>query len=96
MQEHEVSGYGIALCSSGIYQALFGAPAAQLKAQRGLTNRESVRDAMNSEELAFSTVTEVVARQCIAANDDQGNSPCYNTCKRAGQDVRGVLVKKLE
>lgn len=96
LKEHEVSGYGIASCSNGIYRALFGASASQLKEQRGLTKKASLRDAMNSEELAFTTVTEVVARQRIEVNNDRGNSPCYQTCKRAGQDVRGLLVKELE
>jgi phage regulator Rha-like protein len=96
LKEHDVSGYGFAQCTNGIYRPLFGATASKLKQERGLAKQDSLRDAMSGEELIASAFAEIVASQRMDANEDQGNSPCYNTCKSSGQDVRGLLVKKLD
>jgi hypothetical protein len=95
LAKHEVKGYGFSQCTDGIYRPLFGAKASQLKQQKGLNKKDSLRDAMNEEELIASAFAEMVASQRIDANGDRGNSPCYTTCKKSGQDVRGLLVKQL-
>lgn len=96
LKEHSVIGFGFAQCTNGIYRPLFGGTAKQLKAKKGLKPKDLLRDAMSVEELAFTTVAEVVANQRLDVNNDQGNSPCYKTCKTAGQAVRGLLVKSLD
>jgi phage regulator Rha-like protein len=95
LKNHGVSGFGFAQCTNGIYQPLFGATASKLRKKRGLAKQASLRDTMNVEELAFTTVAEVVASQHMDANKDHGNSPCYKTCKTSGQAVSNLLVKKL-
>jgi Rha family phage regulatory protein len=95
LKNHGVSGFGFAQCTNGIYQPLFGATASKLRKKRGLTKQDSLRDAMNNEELVASTFAEIVASQHMDANKDHGNSPCYKTCKRSGQAVSDLLVKKL-
>ena len=96
LKEHGVAGFGFAQCTNGIYQPLFGGTAKKLKAKKGLAPKDSLRDAMSVEELAFTTVAEVVASQRMEVNTDQGNLPCYKTCKASGQAVRGLLVKNLD
>jgi phage regulator Rha-like protein len=96
LKSHGVKGYGFANCTNAIYQPLFGAKASQLKQQRGLTTQDSLRDAMSNEELVVSSFAEIVAGQRVEVNNDQGNSPCYKTCKASGEAVKGLLVKKLK
>ncbi len=96
LKDHGVKGFGFAQCTNGIYKPLFGATASQLKDQLGLDKKASLRDSMSGEELIASAFAEIVASQRIDANDDQGNSPCYKTCKASGEDVSGLLVKKLK
>jgi len=96
LKNHGVKGYGFANCTNAIYQPLFGAKASQLKQQRGLTTQDSLRDAMSNEELVVSSFAEIVAGQRVEVNNDQGNSPCYKTCKASGEAVKGLLVKKLK
>ncbi|KOR29727.1 hypothetical protein TI03_01565, partial [Achromatium sp. WMS1] len=96
LKDHGVKGFGFAQCTNGLYRPLFGDTAAKLKAQRGVPKKASLRDAMSGEELIASAFAEIVAGQRIDANDDQGNSPCYKTCKTSGEDVSGLLVKKLK
>jgi phage regulator Rha-like protein len=95
LENHGVSGFGFAQCTNGIYRALFGTTAANLKQQRGLAKTASLRDSMNSKELIASTFAEIVASERMDVNADQGNSPCYKTCKASGEAVSDLLVKKL-
>lgn len=95
LENHGVSGFGFAQCTNGIYKPLFGTTASKLKAQRGLAKKDSLRDAMSGEELIASAFAEIVASQRMDANEDQGNSSCYKTCKESGEAVGGLLVKKL-
>jgi phage regulator Rha-like protein len=96
LKNHNVTGFGFAQCTDGIYRHLLGATASKLKQQRGLAKKDSLRDAMSSEELIASAFAEIVASQRLDANQDQGNSPCYRTCKASGEAVSGLLVKKLK
>lgn len=93
---HGVTGFGYAQCTNGIYRPLFGATASKLKQQRGVAKKASLRDAMNSKELIASAFAEIVASERMDANKDQGNSPCYKTCKASGEAVSDLLVKKLK
>lgn len=96
LKDHGVTGLDVAQCSNGIYRPLFGNTAAKLKPQRGLAKTASLRDAMSGEELIASAFAEIVAGQRVDANTDHGNSRCYKTCKASGEDVSGLLVKKLK
>jgi len=96
LKDHGVTGFGFAQCTNGIYRPLFGATAAKLKQERGLDKNALLRDDMSGEELIASAFAEIVASQRMDANEDQGNSPCYKTCKASGTAVKGLLVKKLK
>ncbi|KOR28886.1 hypothetical protein TI05_16055, partial [Achromatium sp. WMS3] len=96
LKDHGVTGFGFAQCTNGIYRPLFSATAAKLKQQRGLDKNALLRDDMSGEELIASAFAEIVASQRMDANEDQGNSPCYRTCKASGTAVKGLLVKKLK
>ncbi len=96
LKDHGVKGFGFAQCTNAIYKPLFGATTSQLKDQLGLDKKSSLRDGMSGEELIASAFAEIVAGQRIDANNDQGNSPYYKTCKTSGEDVSGLLVKKLK
>jgi len=95
LENHGVSGFGFAQCTDGIYRPLFGATASKLKKQRGLAKTASLRDSMSGKELIASAFAEIVASERMDANADQGNSPCYKTCKASGTAVSGLLIKKL-
>lgn len=51
---------------------------------------------MSGNELMASAFAEIVASERINDNNDQGNSPCYDTCKELGTAVGGLLVKKAK
>lgn len=95
LKNHGVTGFGFAQCTDGIYRPLFGSTAAKLKQQRGLAKTASLRDAMNGKELIASAFAEIVASERMDVNEDHGNSPCYKTCKKSGEAVSDLLVKKL-
>ncbi|KOR29674.1 hypothetical protein TI05_14890 [Achromatium sp. WMS3] len=61
-----------------------------------MVKKASLRDAMSSKELIASAFAEIVASERMDANEVQGNSPCYKTCKASGEAVSGLLVKKLK
>ena len=87
---HGVHGKGFADCTNAIYIPMLGAKASEVREQSGLKAGANVRDSMSIEELARTTLAEIIAKKNIEEKKMRGNDPCANECNRAGIAVSKV------
>jgi prophage antirepressor-like protein len=94
LQAHGIEkGLEYAICTNKTYTGLFGKSAKELKVERGLRKKESLRDNMTNVELSALSFAESLAAQEIEAKDLYGINPCGNACHSTASDVRSVLRK---
>lgn len=80
-----------AAITNEIYLALYDATASELKEQRGLSKRDSLRDSCSRVENAAHFLAEVMASEDIKVNNLQGFTPCKDATRKAGEKVRRVF-----
>ncbi len=91
LKAHGVSSQGYARCTNAIYLELFDGTAAQLKEQRGLAKKQSLRDSFDYLESAANMFAEAKAARDIESRQLSGDSQCHDAGKKAARAVRKVL-----
>lgn len=86
---HGVSqGFEYAECTNAIYRPVLGGNAKDLKAQRGLTTKENLREHLDSFELAAVSFGEALATRNIEKSNASGFKQCRDISEDAGRKVR--------
>ena len=75
------------------YLALFDKRAKTLKAERGLTKNESLRDKMEQSDLIYVMAAENLANERIDQTNPQGPTPCQIAVRRSAQHIREAIEK---
>lgn len=91
LKAHGVSPQGYARCTNAIYLELFDGTAAELKQQRGLAKRQSLRDSFDYLESAANMFAEAKATRDIESRQLRGDSQCQDASKKAARAVRKAL-----
>jgi hypothetical protein len=92
LKEHGVTkGKDFAICTDAIYDPLLGGTTKELKQQRNLPKKASLRDNMSIDELAAVFFTEVAASRKIKRKDVQGVTKCAKTCRSTAEKVSDIL-----
>jgi len=91
LKEHGVAGVGFARCTNATYSPLLGGTAKEVKARRGLTATDNLRDQLSPLELAAVFFAEAKADATIQAENRQGNAACEVACQEAARKVKSIL-----
>lgn len=91
LQEHGVEGMGYAICTNAIYEGLHGKTALELKQERGLKKKDSLRDDFSPLELRAVLLSEELAALKIEVKDVKGLRPCQSECLKAGEHIGEFL-----
>lgn len=90
---HGVSGDGFRNCTNAIYEPLYGGTTNVIRAKKGLSKNQSIRDNMSEVELAAVGLIEALASDEIERKDIQGNADCEITSRRASRTVANALIE---
>lgn len=90
LKQHGVVKNGYALCTEAIQAPILGMSTKDAKAARGLT-KGSVREVMDTSELAQTRMAEVAAARRIEIRDVRGNYPCARESARSAQIVKAAF-----
>ena len=90
---HGVSGDGFRNCTNAIYEPLYGGTTNVIRAKKGLSKNQSIRDNMSKVELAAVGLIEALASDEIERKDIQGNADCEITSRRASRTVANALIE---
>jgi hypothetical protein len=90
---HGVSGDGFRNCTNAIYEPLYGGTTNVIRAKKGLSKNQSIRDNMSKVELAAVGLIEALASDEIERKDIQGNAECEITSRRASRTVANALIE---
>lgn len=90
---HGVSGDGFRNCTNAIYEPLYGGTTNVIRAKKGLSKHQSIRDNMSKVELAAVGLIEALASDEIERKDIQGNADCEITSRRASRTVANALIE---
>lgn len=91
LKAHGVSNLGYAKCTNAIYMELFDGTASELKEQRGIPKRQSLRDTFDYLESAANLFAESKASRDIESRGLEGNSQCEEATRKAARAVRKAL-----
>ena len=92
-----LDGHGVTMpveyaqCTNAAYKELFGGTAKQLRQQRGLPPKASIRDDMTIAELAFTMASEALATERIEQQNAQGFLECHDATRQASSAIRGAI-----
>ena len=93
-------GQGIAICTNNIYREVIGGTAKDIRSNRGISRKSSIRDSLTMTENLSNALAESLATDKIESEDLKGNNQCANACKKAGQEVKkavdGVLKQQIK
>ena len=87
LKARNVRGRGYAICTNRTYLGLFGGTAKQLKANKGLREKDSLRDNLSIAELNQTAFTEDLSGKRINKVDADGNDECASECLFVAQKV---------
>ena len=78
-------------CTNAAYRSLFGKGAKQLKSEKGVPAKGSLRDAMNIQELVTVSFTEVMSTDRIEDTQSQGFIECREATIKVATAVRSMI-----
>jgi len=87
---HGVEGMGYPDITNGMYDALLGMTAGEIKAARLVPKSSPARDGLTMRELAKVQYAETLARCDIEDADARGNSQCRTVCVQVARRVAAV------
>ncbi|MEA5464621.1 hypothetical protein [Leptothoe sp. PORK10 BA2] len=87
LKARKVRGRGYSICTNKIYLGLFCGTAKQLKASKGLREKDSLRDNLSIAELNQTAFTEDLSGKRINKVDAYGNDKCASECLFVAQKV---------
>lgn len=92
LQDHGVTRQvEFAICTNAIYKPLLGGTARQLRKQRHLPQKASLRDDMSIEELASVSFAEVASSKKIDRDGDYGVDECSHSCTAMAKKISELL-----
>jgi hypothetical protein len=96
LKEHGVSdSRGYADCTNATYRGLFGRTAGQLKLERGVKKKGSLRDVMDLKELATVSFAEVLSTDRMADEGSRGTIECYAATAKVASAVKQLIDADL-
>jgi hypothetical protein len=78
-------------CTNATYRSLFGKGAKQLKSDKGVPAKGSLRDSMNIQELVTVSFTEVMSSDRIEDTQSYGFIECRNATVKVATAVRCMI-----
>jgi hypothetical protein len=81
--------YGV--CTNEIYKPVLGGEAKEIKLERKVPAKGSLRDSLDDVENAAITLAEALARKKMRIDDLQGFKECRNACSESGEKVKKAL-----
>lgn len=92
LHQHGVTqGWQYGVCTDEINKPVLGGKAQDLKASRGLTKSQLLRDTLDDVELSALGLAEAIAAKRIREEQRQGFKPCRDACTDAGYRVKRVF-----
>jgi len=92
LKDHGVSdSRGYADCTNATYRGIFCRTAGQLKLERGVGKKGSLRDTMDLKELATVAFAEVLSTDRISDENCQGTVECYSATAKVAGAVKQLL-----
>lgn len=97
LKAHGVNeGKEFAQCTNATYQGLFGSTAKELKQQRQLSKKASLRDSFSLKELATVSFAEVLSTDRIEDEQCFGFRECHSTTSKVAKSVRSLIDRDMQ
>lgn len=92
LQEHEVTKpIEFARVTNATYKALADKTAKQLKIEKGLKPKDSLRNSMTTKELVFVMAAEQLAKERIEEEDSRGVLQCESAASKSASSIRRAI-----
>jgi hypothetical protein len=96
LKEHGVSdSRGYADCTNATYRGIFGKTAGQLRLERNLGKKASLRDALDLKELATVSFAEVLSTDRIEDENCRGATECSSATAKVAASVKQLIEADL-
>ena len=93
LKKHGVIGDGYKRCTNAMYIELYGKEASEIRANKGLTKKDNLRENMSMLELQSIAFAESLAMDDIEKNRRYGNEECARTSNLAARSVRKSILE---
>lgn len=93
LRDHGVAGRGYPDCTNAVYREILGGTAIQVRATRGLSKKDNLRDHLETNELAYVMAAEVLAKDRIEEEDRHGNYECEKATSRSASFIREAIER---
>lgn len=92
LQEHGISnGFEFAGCTNAIYEPILGGTAKDIKAQRNLPAKRSLREGMSRAELAAVQLAEIVASDRMDKESAHGFKQCKSVAEKTSKAIATAI-----
>lgn len=90
------TGKDFSRCTRASYEGLFGRGVPALREALNITEKQSIRDNMNSTQLTILELSEDLAKKKIEGKNINGAKNCANTCRDASQAISQAVQNFLK
>lgn len=90
------TGKNFSRCTRASYEGLFGRSVPALREALNITEKQSIRDNMNSTQLTILELSEDLAKKKIEGKNINGAKNCANTCRDASQAISQAVQNFLK
>lgn len=90
------TGKDFSRCTRASYEGLFGRSVPALREALNITEKQSIRDNMNSTQLTILELSEDLAKKKIEGKNINGAKNCANTCRDASQAISQAVQNFLK
>lgn len=92
LQEHGINkGFEFAGCTNAIYEPILGGTAKDIKAQRNLPAKRSLREGMSRAELAAVQLAEIVASDRMDKESAHGFKQCKSVAEKTSKAIATAI-----
>lgn len=92
LQEHGVNkGFEFAGCTNAIYEPILGGTAKEIKEQRNLPAKRSLREGMSRAELAAVQLAEIVASDRMDKESAHGFKQCKSVAEKTSKAIATAI-----
>ena len=92
LKDHGVTtGYEFAGCTNAIYEPILGGTAKEIKEQRNIPVKTSLREGMSRSELAAVQLAEIIASERM----DKANSQGFDECKAVAEKTSKAISQAI-
>lgn len=88
-------GWQFAECTNAIYRPLLGGSAKEIKLEKGLTKKDSLRDNLSLSELSEVMFAESLAERKIKKDNLRGFVPCRDASSDSARAVKKLVDETL-